>query len=61
MFFKFLISQKVFDIELFSRIAQQTMFTVNVAKTVEEACKLVAVGFEYVCEYGDAKKFRKRR
>jgi len=31
------------------------------AKTVEEACKLVEVGFEYVCEFSDIKIFRKRK
>jgi len=36
-------------------------FTVKVANSVEEACKLVEVGFEYTCEYGDAKIFRKRK
>lgn len=31
-----------------------------VAKTVEEARKLVDVGFEYVCDINGAKLFRKR-
>jgi len=31
-----------------------------VAKTVEDARKLVDVGFEYVCDIDDAKLFRKR-
>lgn len=32
------------------------------AKTVEEAQKLVDVGFEYVCDFGaDGKIFRKRK
>jgi len=35
-------------------------FTAKVANNVEEACKLIEVGFEYVCEYGDAKIFKKR-
>jgi len=30
------------------------------AKTVDEACKLVEVGFEYVCEFDGIKVFRKR-
>ncbi|MEM3697938.1 MAG: site-specific integrase [Candidatus Bathyarchaeia archaeon] len=36
-------------------------FHVAVAKTLEEACKLVEVGFEYVCSMDNAKIFRKRK
>lgn len=36
-------------------------FTVNVAKTLEEACKLIEVGFEYVTDMDNAKIFRKRK
>lgn len=36
-------------------------FHVSVAKTVEETCKLVEVGFEYVTEINGAKIFRKRK
>ena len=36
-------------------------FHVATAKTVEEACKLVAVGFEYVTEIDGVKIFRKRK
>jgi integrase/predicted RNA-binding Zn-ribbon protein involved in translation (DUF1610 family) len=36
-------------------------FHVAVAKTLEEACKLVEVGFEYVCGMSNAKIFRKRK
>jgi len=36
-------------------------YTVKVAKTLEDACKLVEAGFEYVCEMEDAKIFRKRK
>ena len=32
-----------------------------VAKTVDEARKLVEVGFEYVCTYNDIMLFRKRK
>ncbi len=32
-----------------------------VAKTVEEARRLIEVGFEYVCTFGDAMLFRKRK
>ncbi|MCJ7574693.1 hypothetical protein MUO93_10605 [Candidatus Bathyarchaeota archaeon] len=31
------------------------------ANTTEEALKLVEVGFEYVCEIGEARVFRKRK
>jgi len=44
---------------LFQQVNVQ--FTVKLANNVEEASKLVEVGFEYVCEYGDAKIFRKRK
>ena len=33
----------------------------KVAKTINEARKLVESGFEYVCEIEDAKLFRKRK
>jgi hypothetical protein len=31
------------------------------AKTVEEAQKLIEAGFEYVCNFGEIKLFRKRK
>jgi integrase len=36
-------------------------FTVKVAATLDEACKLLEVGFEYVCEMDDKKIFKKRK
>lgn len=36
-------------------------FICKVASTVEEAKELIEVGFEYVCEFGDVKAFRKRK
>ena len=36
-------------------------FHVRTAKTIEEACKLVEVGFEYVTEIDGVKIFRKRK
>ena len=36
-------------------------FYVRTAKTVEEACKLIEVGFEYVCDMDGVKIFRKRK
>jgi len=36
-------------------------FHVRTTKTVEEACKLVEVGFEYVTEIDGVKIFRKRK
>ena len=32
-----------------------------VAKNLEEACKLVEIGFEYVCDMDNVKLFRKRK
>ena len=31
------------------------------AQTVEDAQKLVKAGFEYVCDFGEVKLFRKRK
>jgi len=36
-------------------------FHVRTAKTIDEACKLLEVGFEYVCEMDEVKLFRKRK
>jgi len=36
-------------------------FIVKIASTVEEACELVEVGFEYVTEISGTKIFRERR
>ena len=36
-------------------------YTVKVASTVEKACKLVEVGFEYVTEFDGKKLFKKRK
>lgn len=36
-------------------------YTVKVASTVEEACKLLEVGFEYVTEFDEKKLFRKQK
>ncbi|MCW4047887.1 MAG: hypothetical protein NWE99_10090 [Candidatus Bathyarchaeota archaeon] len=36
-------------------------FHVKVASTLEEACKLLEAGFEYVTEFEGAKIFRKRK
>jgi len=33
----------------------------KVATTVEEVCKLVEAGFEYICDINDAKVFKKRK
>jgi hypothetical protein len=35
-------------------------FHVKVAKTLEEACKLMEVGFEYITDMDGKKLFRKR-
>jgi len=36
-------------------------FTATVAHSEEEACKLIEAGFEYVCDFGQNKLFRKRK
>ena len=36
-------------------------FTVKVASTLDEACKLLEAGFEYVCEMENKKLFKKRK
>ncbi len=36
-------------------------FTVRVTSDIEEACKLMEVGFEYVCDMDGKKLFRKRK
>lgn len=40
---------------------KDNQFTVNVAHSEEEACKLVEAGFEYVCDFNLNKIFRKRK
>jgi integrase len=47
------------EIALFKEINDG--FTVRVASSIEEACQLVEVGFEYVCEMDNHKIFRKRK
>lgn len=44
---------------LFSNIGDE--YSVKVASTIEEALKLVEVGFEYVTEMEGKKLFRKRK
>jgi integrase/rubredoxin len=41
--------------------AKDDEFHAAVAKNLEEACKLVEIGFEYVCDVDNAKVFRKRK
>ena len=36
-------------------------FNARIAENLEEACKLVEVGFEYVTDMGGKKLFRKRK
>ena len=40
---------------------QSDEFTVRVAKTLDEACKLVEAGFDYVTDMDDGKIFRRRK
>jgi len=36
-------------------------FTVRAVETLEEVCKFLEVGFEYICDMNDKKLFRKRK
>ena len=40
---------------------EEDEFICKAARTVEEAKMLIEAGFEYVCDFGDVKLFRKRR
>jgi hypothetical protein len=50
-------------IQLAETIFKETTdeFTVRVAKSLDEACNLLEVGFEYVTDMDDVKLFRKRK
>jgi len=39
----------------------QQEFVSKVAKTEKDACALIDVGFEFVCDFNGAKIFRKRK
>jgi len=49
------------QIELWLANGFLTRYIWKVAKTMEDACKLLEVGFEYICDMDNAKVFRKRR
>ena len=49
------------DLETALYGATDGQFTVRVAASVEEACGLAEVGFEYVCDHNGTKIFRKRK
>ena len=36
-------------------------FAAKIAHSEEEACQLIEVGFEYVCDFNGSKLFRKRK
>jgi len=57
------LSAKPKKITVEQTIFQKTSdeFIVKIARTVEEAVKLVEVGFEYVCDFNGNKIFRKRK
>lgn len=38
-----------------------SQFTVRAVDDLDEACKLLEVGFEYVCDLEEKKLFRKRK
>ena len=49
---------------LYSKTPQNTLIYINLERavnTLEEACKLLEVGFEYVTDINDKKLFRKRK
>lgn len=39
----------------------QQVYVSKVAKTETDVCALIDAGFEYVCDYGDHRIFRKRK
>jgi len=41
--------------------AESNEFTVRVAKTLDEACQLIEVGFDYVTDMEGTKLFRRRK
>jgi len=49
------------DLEKATFNTKNDEFTVKVADTLEEACKLMEVGFEYVTDMNNKKLFRKRK
>jgi len=57
------IKNKLFYIQLAEVIFKEAsdQFTARVAKTVDETCELIEVGFDYVCEVDGVKHFRKRK
>ena len=54
-------TQKYIHLEKLLFDQQSDEFNVKVAKTVDEACKLVEVGFEYVTSIEGVQIFRKRK
>ena len=40
---------------------QEDDYTAKVAHSEKEVCQLIEAGYEYVCEYGDTRIFRKRK
>ena len=64
---KFLGHKKIEDTLLYIQPAETIFnettdeFTVRVTKSLDEACSLLEVGFEYVTDTDDVKLFRKRK
>ena len=64
---QFLGHKKIEDTLLYVQLAETIFkettdeFTVRVAKSLDEACNLLEVGFEYVTDMDDVKLFRKRK
>ncbi len=64
---EFLGHKKIEDTLLYVQLAETIFeettdeFTVKVAKSLDEACSLLEVGFEYVTDVDNVKLFRKRK
>jgi hypothetical protein len=49
------------DLEIALFKESNDAFSVKVATSLDEACKLLEEGFEYVCDMDNKKLFKKRR
>ena len=64
---EFLGHKKIEDALLYVQLAETIFkettdeFTVRVARSLDDACDLLEVGFDYVTDIDDVKLFRKRK
>jgi len=59
---KYLSSTQVYiNVEAAIFDSKSDEFITKVPKTIEEACSLIDIGFEYHCDWNDQKIFRKRK